>query len=158
MLSIGVLMVSPGGQPLEGMEKALAALEAEVVRGGAVLSERHWVPDELAMIRKEIRVLADQRKLDVVLTLGGVGLRPRDRVPEATLELLERPLPGVAELLRLSGMQKSRQAALSRGVVGLRGSTLIVNLGSSDVAVLEGYASLAPLFAYILEDKPNGWV
>ncbi len=158
MLSIGVLMVTPGGAPLEGMEKALAALEAEVVRSGAVLSERRWVPDELAQIRKEIRILSDQRKLDVVLTLGGMGLRLRDRVPEATSELLERPLPGVAELLRLSGMQKSRQAALSRGVAGLRGTTLIANLGSSETAVLEGFASLSPLFAYIFEDKPNGWV
>ncbi|MBC7646842.1 MAG: MogA/MoaB family molybdenum cofactor biosynthesis protein [Pseudopedobacter sp.] len=158
MLSIGVLMVSPGGQPLEGMEKVLAVLEEAVVSGGAVLSERRWVPDELAQIRKEIRLLSDQRKLDVVLTLGGVGMRPRDKVPEATTELLERPLPGLAELLRLSGMQKSRQAALSRGVVGLRGSTLIINLGSSETAVLEGYGAISPLFAYIFEDKPNGWV
>jgi molybdopterin adenylyltransferase len=158
MLNACVLMFVPNGQPNEFLERSLAALEAALSPMGAELTERKWIPEESAILKKEIRVACDQRGFDLLFTIGGIGIGLRDRVPECTAELLEREMPGVAELIRLSSMQKSRLAALSRGKAGMRNATLIINMGSGEAAVLEAIAAVGPLFSYIFEGKSNPWV
>ncbi|MCH1928409.1 molybdopterin-binding protein, partial [Shewanella sp. C31] len=78
---------------------------------------------EPPLIKKVLRLWADREGLDLVLTNGGTGLAPRDKTPEATREVLDREVPGLAELMRLKGLEKTPMAALSRGVVGVRGTT-----------------------------------
>lgn len=89
------------------------------------------LPDERPRLEQELVRLADSGRCDLVLTSGGTGLAPRDVTPEATLTVCDRLIPGLAELMRAATLSKTPQAALSRGVTGLRGQCLIVNLPGS---------------------------
>jgi molybdenum cofactor synthesis domain-containing protein len=91
--------------------------------------------------------------VDLVITVGGTGVAPRHVTPDATSGVLDRPIPGVAEALRASGLAAGAvDAAVSRGLVGISGSTLVVNLASSRTAVRDGMATLSPLVAHIIQE------
>jgi len=91
--------------------------------------------------------------VDLVVSIGGVGVGGRDVTPEATAELLDQPLPGISEALRSSGLAAgATDAGLSRGLAGVSGQTLVVNLASSRAAVRDGMATLAPMAAYIIRE------
>lgn|SRR5487761_339459 len=104
----------------------------------AVLEGRGWVvvdskilPDDFDLIRKTLEEWADAGGCDAVFTSGGTGLAPRDVTPEATRAVIQKEIPGLAELMRSVGLKKTRRAALSRGLAGVRGGILIVNLPGS---------------------------
>ncbi|MBB5153677.1 molybdenum cofactor synthesis domain-containing protein [Saccharopolyspora phatthalungensis] len=90
--------------------------------------------------------------VDVVITVGGTGVSPRDVTPDATAGVLDRPVPGIAEALRASGLAAGAvEAGVSRGLVGVSGSTLVVNLAGSRASVRDGMATLTPLVAHVIE-------
>jgi molybdenum cofactor synthesis domain-containing protein len=102
--------------------------------------------------------LCDAGTVDLVLTTGGTGVAPRDVTPEATLSVIERSVPGLAEAIRAEGMLVTPHAMLSRGVAGLRGGTLIVNLSGSPKAVREQFAVIAPALPHavaLLRNAPD---
>jgi molybdopterin adenylyltransferase len=108
------------------------------------------LPDDEDAIAAAFEELA-RKGLALVLTVGGTGLGPRDRTPEATRRVIDREAPGLAEAMRAKGAERNVFAWLSRGVAGLRGTTLIVNLPGSERGAEESLQSILPLLRHALE-------
>lgn len=113
--------------------------------------ERFIIPDEPKRISAELRRLADDVGVDLVVTTGGTGAAPRDHTPEATLAVIDREMPGLAEIVRLEGYKQTPLAVLSRGVAGLRQECLIINLAGNPNAVRDGMDVLAPILPHAIQ-------
>jgi len=109
------------------------------------------LPDEPASVRERLVSLADGGAAELILTTGGTGIGPRDSTPEATTEACQKLLPGIPEVMREYGRKKNPRAALSRGVAGIRGHVLIVNLPGSPRGAVESLDSVAELLPHALE-------
>ncbi len=102
------------------------------------------LPDDITPISEKLRMYADELKLDMVLTTGGTGLSARDLTPEATRQILDREIPGLAEMLRTYGTSRTPHAAVSRAIAGQRGKTIIVNLPGSERGAVESLTAILP--------------
>ncbi len=122
---------------------------AELLQGEGLAVERCVVADEAAAIAAAIAELAGRSS--VVLTTGGTGFTPRDVTPEATRTVIDREAPGIAEAIRADALTRTPHALLSRGLAGLRGPTLIVNLPGSPGGCRDGFAVLQPALLHALE-------
>jgi molybdopterin adenylyltransferase len=109
------------------------------------------VPDERGTIAAKLVEWCDGERLDLILTTGGTGFAPRDVTPEATLDVIERLAPGLAEAIRLESLRITLHAMLSRGVAGIRGRTLIVNLPGSPRGAVESLAVIMPVLPHAVE-------
>jgi len=109
------------------------------------------VPDERKEIVEALLEMSDHLHLDLIVTIGGTGLGPRDVTPEATASVIDRTVPGVPEYLRRETQIRNPHAVISRAIAGLRGKTFIVNLPGNPKAVLEQLALLAPLLPHVQE-------
>ena len=143
-----VLTVSDGVDMGRREDKSGDVLE-ELLRAEGLEVARRVVPDERDAIAEAIEELSDEAQL--VLTTGGTGLGPRDVTPEATMSVLERAAPGIAEAIRADSMAKTPHALLSRGTAGVRGRTLVVNLPGSTGGCRDGFAVLRPALGHALE-------
>jgi molybdopterin adenylyltransferase len=148
---IAVLTVSDGVS--EGVrEDETGPSIVEWLKGrGCELVEHTVVGDDRDWIREELERLVDERHADVVITTGGTGLTMRDVTPEATLDVLHREAPGVAERIRARGYAKTPYAALSRGVAGTRGQSFIVNLPGGPGAVKDGLEVLDEIIDHAVQ-------
>ncbi|MER2092375.1 MogA/MoaB family molybdenum cofactor biosynthesis protein [Saccharopolyspora rectivirgula] len=133
-------------------EDTLGPLVTELLEeAGFIVDGTVAVAGEAVAIRNALNT-AVIGGVDVVITVGGTGVSPRDVTPDATAGVLDRPIPGIAEALRASGLAAgSVEAGVSRGLVGVSGSTLVVNLAGSRAAVRDGMATLTPLVAHVIE-------
>ncbi|HEY8315994.1 MAG TPA: MogA/MoaB family molybdenum cofactor biosynthesis protein [Gaiellaceae bacterium] len=147
-MRVAVLTVSDRVSRGEAEDGSGDLLE-QLLREDGFEVERRLVPDERAEISAALRELA--QSVQIVLTTGGTGLAPRDVTPEATLDVLEREAPGIAQALRVEGLHKTPYALLSRGVAGLIDSTLVVNLPGSTGGCRDGYDVLRPVLPHALE-------
>ena len=147
----GVITVSDKGYA-GGREDASGPLLARLLQKIDVeVVHQTIVPDEHAEIAGALTRLADELQVDVVVTTGGTGPAPRDVTPEATLAVIDREMPGLAEVLRAEGYRKTPLAVLSRGVAGIRGRTIIINLPGNPKAVREGMETLSSILPHAVQ-------
>jgi len=124
---------------------------AEMLRSlPAEIAQQVVIPDEIPFIRRALLHLCDALGLDLVVTTGGTGVDPRDVTPDATREILDREVPGMAEAMRADSQKRVPTAMLSRAVVGIRGKTLIVNLPGSPGGARENLAVLLPVIPHAI--------
>jgi molybdopterin adenylyltransferase len=143
-----VLTVSDGVSAGERVDESGDVL-TELLEGEGYEVERRVVPDDADTIAEALAELAEEAQ--VVLSTGGTGLGPRDVTPEATREVIQRDAPGISEALRADSIAKTPHGLLSRGVAGVRGRTLIVNLPGSTGGCRDGFAVLQPALRHALE-------
>jgi molybdenum cofactor synthesis domain-containing protein len=148
----GILTVSDRGYRGEYRDLSGPAIRDLVTeRLAATVEVLEIVPDERQAIAAALANWADERGLDLVLTTGGTGFAPRDVTPEATLDVVERHAPGLAEAMRAASLAITPHAMLSRAVAGIRGTTLIVNLPGSPKAVRENLETILPALPHAIE-------
>jgi molybdopterin adenylyltransferase len=136
----------------ELLAQLLRELDAEIV-ATRILSDD---PDPLTVALREF---ADSSNVNLIVTTGGTGLAPRDNTPEATLAVIEREAPGLAEAMRIETLKQTPMAMISRGVCGVRSGTLIINLPGSPKGVRESFAVIAPVLNHaiaLLAGLPGG--
>lgn len=151
MIKAAVITVSDKGYAGLREDKSGPLLGERLRQLGFEVTFSTIVPDEREQIAALLRELADVHRIDLVVTTGGTGAAPRDVTPEATKDVIEREMPGLAELIRLEGYKRTPFAVLSRGVAGIRKGTLIINLAGSPKAVEEGMEILAPVLPHALQ-------
>ncbi len=164
-------------RPLDGVRVAVLTLSDSIARGehadssgdaivekmtslGADVIARHVLPDDAERISAQLRAYADELRSDLVLTTGGSGLAPRDVTPEATLKVVDRSVPGITEAARARTLVQTPLAMLSRGIAGVRGRTLIINLPGSPKAVQEWLDVILPVLPHAVElmrGEPREW-
>jgi molybdopterin adenylyltransferase len=150
-LRLAILTISDAGSRGERADTSGDAIATWAEARGYRLTARSLVPDETARIAATLIAWADRDAADLILTTGGTGLTPRDVTPEATRAVLDKEAPGIAEALRMAVYPRFPRATLSRGVAGVRGRSLIVNLPGSPGGVKDGLAVLNDLVEHAVE-------
>lgn len=151
MFRVGILTISDKGSKGEREDGSARQIEALLDPAHYQVEQYTIIPDELEAIVACLVAWCDQEHLDLILTTGGTGLSPRDVTPEATLAVVERPVPGMAEAMRAASLTQTPHAMLSRAMVGVRRETLIANLPGSPKAAKENLAVLLPALPHALE-------
>jgi molybdopterin adenylyltransferase len=151
MFTVAILTISDKGYQgirpdisSDVIREVLAQLDTRVI-------DFAIVPDEKEMITEKLITWADGGTVDVIITTGGTGLSPRDITPEATLSVIDRLVPGIAEVMRAESLKKTPHGMLSRGVSGMRKKSLIINLPGSPKAVRECLAPVLPALPHAVE-------
>ena len=149
MITVAIVTLSDKGSKGE-REDLAGPLIREMVSGiGVTVKYYEVIPDEKGLLKEKL--IDYCRKVDLVLTTGGTGLSPRDVTPDATREVIDKEVPGIAEAMRSAGLEKTKRAMLSRAVAGVRGNTLIINLPGSPKAVKEGLEAVMEVIPHAIE-------
>lgn len=144
MLRVGVITASDKGSRGEREDLSGPTLIKLVQEIGGVVVEYVVLPDDQTLLAEKMRQWSDELGLDLILTTGGTGFSLRDVMPEATLSVADRLVPGIAEVMRMESLKVTSKAMLSRAVAVLRKQTLIINMPGSPKAVRECFAAIAP--------------
>jgi len=151
MFRVSILTISDKGSQGKREDKSGETIREIVSQMDARVVDYAIVPDERDIIAEKLAGWADSGKVDMIITTGGTGLAPRDVTPEATLDIVDRIVPGFAEVMRAESLKKTPHAILSRAVTGIRKKTLIVNLPGSPKAVRECLEVIKPALPHAIE-------
>lgn len=150
MITVGVLTLSDRG--FQGIQLDISGEEIKrlVQEIPGEVSAYEILPDDRELITSKLIELADVKGVDLILTTGGTGVAPRDVTPEATLAVLEKQMPGIPEIMRIDQLARVPRAMNFRGVAGIRGKTLIINLPGRPRAVRENLSAILPELAHTI--------
>lgn len=152
----GVLTLSDKGSRGEREDTSGPLLQEMLRDEGFVIALTRIIPDQQPLIEQTLIQWVDVEGLDLIVTTGGTGVSPSDRTPEATRAVIDREIPGLAEAMRMASLQKTIQAVWSRGMAGIRGNCLILNLPGSKKAAGENLAAVLPALAHGLYKLKGG--
>ncbi|HBP66376.1 MAG TPA: MogA/MoaB family molybdenum cofactor biosynthesis protein [Desulfosporosinus sp.] len=151
MIRVGVITASDKGSRGEREDLSGPTLIKLVQDIGGEVVEHVVLPDEQTLLAEKMLQWTDELGLDLILTTGGTGFSMRDVMPEATLSVADRLVPGIAEVMRMESLKVTNKAMLSRAVAVLRKQTLIINMPGSPKAVRECFAAIAPALPHGLQ-------
>lgn len=149
MITAAILTLSDKGSRGEREDESGPVIKEMLNSIDAEVKYIEILPDEKELIKEKLIDYSD--KVDLIMTTGGTGLSPRDVTPDATLEIIDREIPGIAEAMRAGGLLKTNRAMLSRSVAGARGNALIINLPGSVKAVKEGLGIILDVIPHAVE-------
>lgn len=149
MFRASIICLSDKGYRGEREDRSTGVIRDILTQANYEITGEILIPDEFSIIKSALVKVCDTDMVDLVITTGGTGLSPRDVTPEATLEVVDKLVPGIPEAIRAYSMTITNRAMLSRGVAGVRGATLIINLPGSPKAVRES-------LEYILSPLKHG--
>jgi len=151
MIQVVIVTVSDSAVAGTRADKSGPALRERVEALGWTVHALELVPDERDQIADLLRRYADSAQSLTILTTGGTGVALRDVTPEATRDVIEREVPGISELMRAEGLKSTPFAVLSRGIAGLRGRSLIVNLPGSPKGAVESLDTILKLIPHVMD-------
>ncbi len=148
MITAAIITLSDKGSRGEREDTGGPLIKEKIA---AIAEVRYYeiIPDDRKLIKEKL--IEYSKYVDLIITTGGTGLSPRDVTPDATREVLEKEIPGIAEAMRMEGLTKTRRAMLSRAVAGVRGKALIINLPGSPKAVKEGLETIIEIIPHAVE-------
>lgn len=150
MYRAGIITISDKGAAGERVDKSGPMLRKKLEESAIEVCFEMIIPDEKGQIKAVLIEGCDKQCLDLILTTGGTGLSERDVTPEATREIIEREAPGFSEAIRILGLESTPYAMISRGVSGIRGKSLIINLPGSQKGAREGLGVILPAIPHAL--------
>ncbi len=151
MFTIGILTISDKGARGQRYDESGQTIRDIFSDLGSDIASYEIVPDEMDIIRQKLAEWADNKETDVIITTGGTGLGERDVTPEATIAVVDRVVPGLAEAMRSASLSKTPMAMLSRATAGVRGKCLIINLPGSPKAVRECLEVVLPAIPHAVD-------
>jgi molybdenum cofactor synthesis domain-containing protein len=142
--SCGVLTLSDKGSRGEREDTSGVVLQKMLQAAGFRVVAYEVIPDEQELISTTLRAWVDEKGIDLIITTGGTGVSPSDRTPEATRAVIDLEIPGIGEAMRHASLAKTKNAVWSRGIAGIRGRSLIINLPGSEKAARENIEVVLP--------------
>lgn len=160
MFKAGIITISTSVASGKKKSKSEGVIKELVKEMGGEIGAESILPDDEALISKEIIRFIDELKIDLVLTTGGTGFSPTDFTPEATKKVIEREIPGIPEAMRMATFKDSPKSILSRGIAGIRKRSLVINLPGNPNGAKECLEIIMPVLPHALKvvsGKIIGW-
>lgn len=151
MFRTAIVCMSDKGAKGEREDLSTKVVEKIVIENGYEVTKKILIPDELELIKETLKNICDSDEADLILTTGGTGFSKRDVTPEATLEIIDKAVPGIPEAIRAYSMTITKRAMLSRAAAGIRKNTLIINMPGSPKAVEESLSFIIGSLTHGLE-------
>ncbi len=155
MLDVAVLVINSRIYSGEVEDTGEAGLCRYLQDHDAQVVAYEVAPDDREAIRERLMGLCE-RRIQVIVTVGGTGVRPTDWVPEATRDVIEKEIPGIGEAMRMESLKKVKTAMLSRGTAGIRGGTMVVNLPGSPKGAIDNLSTILPILDHTVKKLSGG--